>query len=172
MHRIVGLRGPACTLALFCATSGVLAQTAPTGPIRVAVITATGTGDQFGDPDQRQRIDSVKDLRSQLRAKRGIKIVNPDQQPDVQIEVLRRRRQFDGGTVGAAVPVFGGAVGATEATKENVLRVRLTVVGKDYVAEIVDAADTWTGAARNVAGTIAAWVKDNMPRLRPRPRKD
>jgi hypothetical protein len=137
-----------------------------TAPIRIAVFTATAPADQFADPEERQRVDSVKDLRAMLLDRRRIKVVDRDEQPDVLIEVLQRDRKADGGSVATAAPFFGGAIATARPTQKAVVRVRLSVVGRDYTTEITGTGGPWRAAARDAAKTIETWVKDNLDKLR------
>lgn len=138
-----------------------------TGPIRVAVFTTTASAEQFVDPEEHQRIDSVKDLERSLRLGGRVKVVDGNEAPDVLIEIVSRDVQADGGSVTAAIPVFGTMISRTRPTGAAVVRARLSVVGKDYVAEIVGSGGRWGAAANDAAGVIETWVKDYRSRLRP-----
>jgi hypothetical protein len=161
-----------CVLALFvtvasCPPTMAVQYAKKSAPIRIAVFTATAATDQFAGPEEHQRRDSVKDLESQLRLRKNIKIVSQDEQPDLLVEVLGRERKADGGAVATATPFFGGALARSAPTKKAVVRVRLSVVGREYSVEIVGSGGPWRAAARGAAQIIETWVKDNWDRLRP-----
>jgi hypothetical protein len=116
--------------------------------VKVAVVTRTDPDARgFTSPDQRDRLDSVKDLIEFLReeVRRTIEVVKPTERThaDVVIEVLSREDDL----------------------ANDIRTVHLRLTAGDYSFNLDGAEDRWKGAAKKAAESVRAWIRDNRARL-------
>lgn len=114
------------------------------------------------DPGEKERRDSVKDIKEIWKlGGKGLGVVDSPENAHITLEVLGRNQVQDG-TVGVAVPIYGGgAVAATRAKYQKVVMVRLSVVGRDYKTDIVQGGRYWTDAAAATTSMVERWLKEN-----------
>jgi len=135
-------------------------------PVPVAVITQTA---QFEDQAQKDRLDSVKDLKQALgRKKKTLRLVENTEEAAVVIEVIARGEQTQD-----TKTLERGLSGRLEqrSDKDKVLRLKLTVA--EYSTEIEGRhedgefviATSWSTAAFDGADKIDKWIKTNRSKL-------
>jgi hypothetical protein len=163
MKRINLLTALALLAAMICLSLSPLSaqkkeqQTA----IRVFVFVASNSNG-FSDPGQKDRNDSLEDLKKDL----GKKLIVTDRREDADVTVeLVGRGYQNPQTVGKTARAFGDATG-----KNRVATVSVTIAAGDYSATIDGQNDgrltnVWRTAAGDTAKKIEAWVQDNREKL-------
>jgi hypothetical protein len=146
------------------AASPVYAQKKSADPIKVFIFTAPNEGG-FADPDQKQRTDSVEDLKKALDKKDVIQIVAQKEGADVTLEVLGR-----GGEETGSATTSRGPYGTWNTSKDTVATVRVGLTAGTYATLVEGHNDgritnVWRTAANNAAKKIENWIKDNHDRL-------
>ena len=151
------------TLFLFAASLAVGVAARPS-PIKVFVYTRLTEGNQFIDPDQKQRTDSVRDLNSWLGRKKSVELVSSIEQAQVTVEVTARGGQQTG--------VVSTGCNRGNCTSTNVAAAvdvelrsgsySLTIEGQSYPGQMMG---IWMSAAGNVSSQIDNWIKQNHDRL-------
>jgi hypothetical protein len=129
---------------------------------RVHVFTQLAKPGEFVDLEEKARRDSVKDIKEEWKlGGTGLRVVDSPENAHITLEVLDRNKVQDG-TVGIAVPIYGGgAIATTQARYQKVVIVRLSVVGRDYKTDIVQGGRYWTDAAAATTKMAERWLKEN-----------
>jgi hypothetical protein len=134
-------------------------------PKRVTIFVGPSSRDGYVEIDKGIK-DSIKDLKNQIRGKRGLAVVDTKDTAQIVLEVLGRgaTSKADGG--GAAVPVGGatlyiplGTIGITTVMH----------VGSYEKPIVFDDCGAWSVCARMVAKDIEAWVEANADTLARQP---
>jgi len=135
---------------------------APRYVARVYVFTQQAKPGEFVDLGEKERRDSVKDIKEVWRISgKGLRVIDSPENAHITLEVLGRN-QVEDGTVGVAVPIYGGgAVATTQAKYQKVVTVRLSVVGRDYKTDIVQGGRYWRDAAAATTLMVERWLKEN-----------
>lgn len=116
---------------------------------RVYVFTQVAKPGQLVPPDQAGRLESVKDLREELRKKPGLlEVVDAPEPTDVTIEVTRRE---------------------TPSATQRMVTVRLRVTGRSYQREFQGVGPTWKDAASLLTEVIRRWVNESYDTPMPSP---
>jgi hypothetical protein len=146
----------------------IAAQKKSEEPIKVYVFTATNPGG-FVDPDQKQRTDSVEDLKRALGKKDLVQVVDQKDSPDVTLEVLGRGDEETGTSSTTTSRGYYGIWGSTT-SKDTVAAVHVRLKAGNYSTLIEGRNDgritnVWWTAANNAAKQIQRWIKENHDRL-------
>jgi hypothetical protein len=133
-------------------------------PIKVFIFTAANEGG-FVDPGQKQRIDSVEDLKKALEKKDLVQIVGQREGADITLEVLGR-----GGEETGSATTSRGPYGTWNTSKDTVATVRVGLRAGTYSTLVEGHNDgritnVWRTAANNAAKRIENWIKDNHDNL-------
>jgi hypothetical protein len=164
---------------MFALAIVMMAVMAPSGsaqkksaePVKVFVFTAANEGG-FVDADQKQRRDSVGDLKKALDRKKDlIQIVTEKEAADVTLEVLGRGYIGTGNSTTTTTKGYYGVWNSTT-SEDSVPTVHVGLKAGDYVTIIHGGGPDnqiqlapWRGAAVDAAFKIEKWVKDNHDRL-------
>jgi hypothetical protein len=155
-------------LAIAATVSGALsgfAQNKSSEPIKVFIFTGANDGG-FVDPDQRQRSDSVEDVKKALDKKNLIEIVGQREGADLTLEVLGR-----GGEETGTVTTRPGPFGTWNSSNDTVATVRVGLTAGTYTSLIEGYGgkgqifSVWHTAANNAAKKIESWIKANHDNL-------
>ena len=134
-------------------------------PIKLFIFTAANVGG-FADTDQKQRSDSVEDLRKLLGKNALVQLVFQQSAADITLEVLGRGREENGSSTSR--PGYGGTVFTSNDTQPVV---RVAIHAGSYSTEIDGYAASnqlfrvWTIAANNAAHDVEKWIKANYQNL-------
>jgi hypothetical protein len=148
----------------------VFAQKKSAEPIKVFTFTAANEGG-FVDADQKQRTDSVGDLKKALQRKKDlIQLVSEKESADVTLEVLGRGYVGTGSSTTTTTKGYYGVWNST--TEEDSLpTVHVGLKAGEYVTIVNGRVDSemqlapWRGAAVDAAFKIENQIKDNHDRL-------
>ena len=159
LNRVLGLG-----LVFSMMASSAWTQKKAAEPVKVFVFTAANAGG-FVDPGQKQRSDSVEDLKKALEKKDFIQFVNQKEGADMTLEVLGR-----GGEETGSVTTSRGPFGTWNSSRDTVATVRVGLTAGTYTALVEGYNDgrltnVWRTAANNAAKKIENWIKDNHDRL-------
>lgn len=114
---------------------------------RVHVFTQVAKPGQPVPPDQAARLDSVKDLREELRKKPGLlELADAPEKADVTVEVLRRE---------------------APSTTQCLLTVRVRAAGRSSGREFQGESRSWKEAASLVSDAVRRWVNETYDRPTP-----
>lgn len=153
-------------VCLFVAGNTTTAQKKSTEPIKVFIFTAANEGG-FVDTDQKQRSDSVEDLKKELTREKLVQIVPQRELADIALEVLGRAAAATGTTT----TTTRGAYGVQNSTSQNntMLTVQVGLKAGNYstIIEGVDpsAFKMWRVAMGDAIRQINKWIKDNREKL-------
>jgi hypothetical protein len=127
------------SVGMLCAAAS--AQGTATGSLpRIYVFTQVAGPGRPAPADQGPREESVRDLRESLRKKpKLLEVVGASARADVTIEVLSRE---------------------APSTTQDIVTVRLRVVGRDYSRQFQGESRNWKDAAAMLADVIARWVNE------------
>lgn len=144
-------------------------QKKPVEPIRVFVFTAIDPSG-FTGPDQKQRLDSVADLKKMHWGK-TVEIVEKMEMADVTLEVLGRGGQEVGTTTTTSQGAFGEWNTTTSSNVVAVVNVglragdyKVVFTGSSPPAPAIDFTP-WRTAAAGAADQISRWLKQNHEQL-------
>lgn len=116
---------------------------------RVYVFTQVAKPGQPVPADQAGRLESVKDLREELRKKPGLlEVVDAPDPTDVTIEVTRREKP---------------------STSQCMVTVRLRATGRNYRRNFQGVGPTWKDAASLLTEVIRRWVNESYDAPMPSP---
>jgi len=121
-------------------------------------VTSAGAQSGFTDPNK-QNVDTVKDLRDDLRGKKGIRVVDARDEAGIVLTVLSRDK------AGLTAGMFGGAA------RDVNLHVKFAF--KEFETEMTASAQggtlgsggAWGRAAGKIAKQVEEWVKANRQKL-------
>ncbi len=122
--------------------------------VRAFVYTATGASGQ-PTPEEKGRLDAVRDMRDALEKKKGITLVNTPETANLMIEVVSReaREEPGGGFCCKSVTRMGDTI------------IRLHV---KYGSEESDlkgiGQGTWGRAAKDAADRVVKWIARREPK--------
>ena len=105
------------------------------------------------DPGQRQRLQSVADLRKGLGKKKSFKVVDAREAAALVLEVLENSRNDTTGPQ------------TTGPRQEGWPVVHVAIRFGDYSSEIKGSGKRWTWAADAITDTVDQWVKENRAQL-------
>jgi hypothetical protein len=153
VSRTIAVIGAVLLAGLFGTGTAASAQEAAAKQLpRVYVFTQVAKPGQPVPPDQAGRLDSVMDLREELRKKPGLlEVVDAPEPTDVTIEVTRRE---------------------TPSTTQRMVTVRLRVTGRSYRREFQGVGPTWKDAASLLTEVIRRWVNETYDAPTPAPLPD
>ena len=121
-------------------------------PIPTHVFTRVDSS-RVTDGNQRQRLQSVADLRKGLAKKKSVTVVDAPAPGVLVLEVLEISRDDTGRSK------------TTGARKERWPVVHVVIRFGDYAAEIKGSGKRWTWAADAITDTVGQWVKENRAQL-------
>jgi len=141
--------------------SGPAGEATGRDPIRVGLRTGTVSGIVAPGAE-----DSVKDLRKALQGRTALAVVEDAAASDVVLQVESRGREFRLASTPYVTrdPRAGQSVTASHARQSCVVYVRLVAGGYEKVVEGVG--DSWSRAAKDVAGQAESWIGLNEAQLR------
>jgi hypothetical protein len=113
----------------------------------------------FADVD-RGVLDSIKDIKSVVRKRTKLRIVEQSDGADLQLYVIRRGKGDSAGTVGIPVGNLALFVSIDTLAVETVLHVG------DYEKSIVGVEDQWQDCAGQVVNHLKAWLEVNGARIK------
>lgn len=150
--------------AMVSIASPAFAEKKTAEPIRVFIFTAANEGG-FVDAGQKQRTDSIEDLKEALEKKDVVQIVGQSEGADITLEVLGR-----GGEETGSATTARGSYGTWNTSKDTVATVRVGLTAGTYSTLIEGHNDgritnVWHTAANNAAKKIEKWIKDNHDNL-------
>ena len=118
--------------------------------------------DGFVDADKGV-LDSVKDLKNNIRGKREFQVVQTKEAATLHFFVVKRFRGAD--LAGAAIPVGGITMVLPVEGKAVQCLLRVGTHEKGFVAED----DTWGDAAGKLVNDLRVWLQVNRERLPKQP---
>ncbi len=146
----------AIVVALSCAPQA-------SAPIAIHVFTRVESSG-LTDANQRQRLQSVVDLRKGLAKKKSVKVVDAPGPGVLLLEVLEKGRpETDSSQAAGAGQAPGTAGAATPKQKWPAVHVALRI--GDYAGEIKGSGKRWRWAADAIADAVDQWVKENRALL-------
>lgn len=126
-----------------------------TTTVRAFVYTETGASGQH-TPEEKGRLDAVRDMRDALERKKGITLVNTRQDANLLIEVLSREQREEPG---------GGPFGGKALTRMGDTIIRLRVTSGDQESELKGLGQgTWGRAAKDAADRVVKWIARREPK--------
>jgi len=154
--------------------TSVLAQKPEIQPVRVHVFTAPTEGG-FVDVNSKQRTDSVKDLQRNISKKKTAIVVEDQSLADITLEIVGREHIPTGDTTSRGFTTLSwGIRHHTETTANKLGTVHIALTVGSYSTPIngecgeTQLIGCWGTAAKDAAGKIEKWIKDNHTRI---PRK-
>lgn len=122
--------------------------------VRAFVYTATGASGEH-TPEERGRLDAVRDVRDALEKKKGITLVNTRADANLLIEVLGREQREEAG---------GGPFGGKAVTRMGDTIIRLHLKSGDTESDLKGIGQgTWGRAAKDAADRIVKWIARREP---------
>lgn len=121
--------------------------------VRAFVFTATSASGQH-TPEEKGRLDAVRDVREALEKKKGISLVDDRASANLLIEVVGReqREEPQGGFGGKSVTRMGDTI------------IRLHLKSGDEESDLKGMGQgTWGRAARDAADRIVKWIARREP---------
>jgi hypothetical protein len=126
-----------------------------TTTVRAFVYTATGASGQH-TPEEKGRLDAVRDVRDALQKKKGITLVNSREDANLLIEVVSREQREEPG---------GGPFGGKAVTRMGDTIIRLHVRSGDEESDLKGLGQgTWGRAAKDAADRIVKWIARREPK--------
>jgi hypothetical protein len=126
-----------------------------TTTVRAFVYTATGASGQH-TPEEKGRLDAVRDMRDALQKKKGITLVNSREDANLLIEVVSREQREEPG---------GGPFGGKAVTRMGDTIIRLHVRSGDEESDLKGLGQgTWGRAAKDAADRIVKWIARREPK--------
>jgi hypothetical protein len=126
-----------------------------TTTVRAFVYTATGASGQH-TPEEKGRLDAVRDVRDALQKKKGITLVNSREDANLLIEVVSREQREEPG---------GGPFGGKAVTRMADTIIRLHVRSGDEESDLKGLGQgTWGRAAKDAADRIVKWIARREPK--------
>jgi hypothetical protein len=122
--------------------------------VRAFVYTATGASGQ-PTPEEKGRLDAVRDMREALEKKKGITLVNTPETANLMIEVMSReaREEPSGGFGGKSVTRMGDTI------------IRLRVKSGNDESDLKGIGQgTWGRAAKDAADRVVKWIARREPK--------
>ena len=142
----------AMLLAMFAAAG--LQGTDTATSVRAFVFTATGASGE-PTPEERDRLDAVRDMREALEKKKGITLVTTRADANLLIEVLGREQREEPG---------GGPFGGKSVTRMGDTIIRLHLRSGDEESDLKGIGQgTWGRAAKDAADRIVKWIARREP---------
>jgi len=125
-----------------------------TTTVRAFVYTATGASGQ-PTPEEKGRLDAVRDMRDALEKKKGITLVNTPETANLMIEVISReaREEPVGGFGGKSVTRMG----------DTIIRLRVKSGGEESDLKGMGQG-TWGRAAKDAAERVVKWIARREPK--------
>ena len=126
----------------------------PPAPVSIYVFTKTDPSG-FTDVNQRQRSDTVVDLRRSLGERKAFSVVDSRDAADVVVEVLERGKKDTGNQT----------YGFGMIRKETKRAVHVDLRVGDYSLEMESRGGKWSQMATSITKAIEKWVKENRALL-------
>ena len=122
--------------------------------VRAFVYTETGASGQ-PTPEEKGRLDAVRDMREALEKKKGITLVNTPETANLMIEVMSReaREEPSGGFGGKSVTRMG----------DTIIRLRVKSGSEESDLKGIGQG-TWGRAAKDAADRVVKWIARREPK--------
>lgn len=143
-------------LAMLLAATLAAQETGNRTTVRVFVFTETVTpAGATQSPDERGRLDAVRDMQEALERKKGITLVDNRADANVTMEIVgREQREEPGGA-------FGGK--AITRMGDTIIRVRVKTGNEESDIKGMGQG-TWGRAARDAADRFVKWIARREPK--------